>query len=187
VKAGEKAADVPPVQADGHVWKLRTTCALLVMWAVVCVACLAVLVQAEPSPARPQTWSLSALVAALGGLIGGVARALYFFSFDSYAFNHKLRTGKSSQWALRLCKELDDDFDPLWVWYLWCLKPVVGAMTGLVLALAIELGLLSLGAGSNAQVDRNLRLLVLGGISGFFSERVFEYMRSMSKRNSTEK
>jgi hypothetical protein len=39
VKAGEKAADVPPVQADGYVWKLRTTCALLVMWAIVCVAC----------------------------------------------------------------------------------------------------------------------------------------------------
>ncbi len=79
-----------------------------------------------------------------------------------------MRTGKSSEWALSVCGKLDDKFDPLWVWYLWCLKPAVGAMVGLVMALAIELGLISLGAGEAARGDINLRLLVVGGIAGFF-------------------
>jgi hypothetical protein len=63
-------------------------------------------------------------------------------------------------------------------WYLWCLKPAMGAMVGLVFALAIELGLISLGAGEPAKVDLNLRLLVLGGMAAFFSEGVFERVRS---------
>ena len=93
--------------------------------------------------------------------------------------NHKLRTTDSSQWAQSVNKKLDDEFDPLWVWYLWCLEPAMGAMVGLVLALTVELGLISLGAGGQgAQVDINLRLLVLGGLAGFFSEAFFERVRS---------
>lgn len=180
--AGEREAGPPPGQADGYVWKLRATCAVLLLWAIVCVASLWVLVQSQQIFSPRQPWALSALIAALGGLIGGLARALYFFSFDFYAFNHRLRTRKASQWALSVSPKLDDHFDPLWVWYLWCLEPVVGAMVGLILALAIELGLISLGAGEGAKVDINLRLIVLGGIAGFFSEGVFERIRSAVER-----
>ncbi|HEV8430682.1 MAG TPA: hypothetical protein VGQ41_22460 [Pyrinomonadaceae bacterium] len=182
---GEKADDQPPHQADGYKWKLCTTCAVLIFWFVVCVASLVTLIYYQQIFSTQQPWALSAVVAGLGGLIGGVARALYFFSFDSYAFNHQLRTQKSSQWALSLCPKLDDSFDPLWVWYLWCLKPAVGAMVGLVLALAIELGFISLGAGE-ARVNVNLRLLVLGGIGGFFSESVLERIRSKVERRGAE-
>ena len=169
---------VYPKQADSYVWKLRVTSAVLIIWSIASVASLWTLAQRVGASPQPQPWALSALVAALGGLVGGVARALYFFSFDSYAFNHKLRTGRSSVWAQSVCAKLDDMFDPLWVWYLWCLKPAVGAMVGLVLGLAIELGLLSLGGGDGTRVDINLRLLVVGGIAGLFSERLFERMQA---------
>jgi hypothetical protein len=175
----EPTVAVKPEQAKHYVWKLWVTCTVLVLWTIACVVSLWALVQYEQLFSPRQLWSLSALVAALGGLIGGLARSLYFFSFDSYAFNHRLQTGESSKWALSVCRRtLDDTFDPLWVWYLWCLKPAVGAMVGLVLALAIELGLTSLGTGDAAKVDLNLRLLVLGGIAGLFSEGVFERVRS---------
>ena len=146
------------------------------------------LVHYRPICSTQQPWALSALVAGLGGLIGGLARALYFFSFDSYAFNHRLRTQPqaSSQWALSVSPKLDDKFDPLWVWYVWCLEPAVGATVGLVLALSAELGLIALGAGEPARVDANLRLLVLGGIGGFFWESVFERMRSTVEGRGTK-
>jgi hypothetical protein len=183
---GGQGAEQPPRQADGHKWKLRTTCALLFLWLVVCGASLGALVYYQQIFSTHQPWALSALVAALGGVIGGLARALYSFSFDSYAFNHRLRTLESSQWALSVCPKLDDRFDPLWVWYLWCLEPAVGAMVGLVLALAIELGLMSLGAGEAAKADINLRLLVLGGIGGFCFESVLERIRSTVERSNAK-
>ena len=183
---GAQAAAQRPRQADEYIWKLRATCAFLVFWVIVCVGGLGTLLYYRQIFSTDQPWALSALVAGLGGLIGGVARALYFFSFDSYAFNHKLRTGKSSQWALAIDSKLDDEFDPLWVWYLWCLKPAVGATVGLVLALAIQLGLVSLGAGEDGRVDTNLRLLLLGGIGGFFCENVFERMRSTLGRGGAK-
>jgi hypothetical protein len=179
--ADERQTGQPPRQADGYVWKLRATCAVLIFWAIVCISSLWALVEYQQISSPRQPWALSALVAALGGLIGSFARTWYFFSFDSYAFNYRLRTGKSSPWALSVCSKLDDQFDPMWVWYLWCLKPAAGAMVGLVLALAIELGLISLGAGET-QKDMNLRLLVLGGIGGFFSEVIFERIRSAVER-----
>jgi hypothetical protein len=83
-------------------------------------------------------------------------------------------------------RNLDDRFDPLWVWYIWCLEPAVGAMVGLVLALAIELGLISLGAGGAAKVDINLRLLVLGGMGGFFCESFLERIRSSVERSKAK-
>jgi len=171
-----------PQQADGYVWKLRATCGALIFWVIVCIVSLWALVEYQHIFSPRQPWALSALVAALGGLVGGLARALYFFSFDSYAFNHRLETGASSQWARSVCPRLDDQFDPIWVWYLWGLKPAVGAMVGLVFGLAIELVLVSLGAGGAANADINLRLVVFGGIGGFFSEGFFERVRSGMER-----
>lgn len=177
-----QGAEQPPRQADGHKWKLGLTCTFFILWLAVCVASLVALLSCQQIFSTDQPWALSALVAGLGGLIGGLARTLNFFSFDFYAFNHRLRTLESSQWALSVRPKLDDRFDPLWVWYLWCLQPAVGAMVGLVSALAIELGLISLGAGGAANADINLRLLVLGAIGGSFSESVFERIRSKVDR-----
>jgi hypothetical protein len=178
--AHQPAAPRQPQHAQGYVWKLCLTCAFLIFWFVLSVSGLAALAYYQKIFSAQQPWALSALVAGLGGLLGGLARALYYFSFDSYAFNHRLQTNVSSVWARSICDTLDDQFDPLWVWYLWCLKPAVGAMVGMIAALSIELGVISLGAGEAAKGDLNLRLLVLGGIGGFFSERAFESFRKKS-------
>jgi hypothetical protein len=176
-KVDEAVSESPPRQADCYVWKLRVTCLVLMLWAVLCAIILCTLVQSGLVSSPTQPWAVNAVVAALGGLVGGLARALYFFSFDSYAFNHKLRTGKSSKWALSVCPDLDDKFDPLWVWYLWCLEPLVGAAVGLVFALAVGIGWVSVSEPSKLTADVSLRLLVLGGLAGFFWEGVFERMR----------
>jgi hypothetical protein len=183
---GGQGAEQPLRQADGYKWKLGLTCTFFILWLAVCVVSLVALVYDQQIFSTHQSWALSALVAGLGGLIGGLARTLNFFSFDFYAFNHRFRTLESSQWALSVRPKLDDRFDPLWVWYLWCLQPAVGAMVGLVSALAIELGLISLGAGEAGKADINLRLLVLGGIGGSFSESIFERIRSTVERSKAK-
>ena len=173
-KVDEAVSESPPRQADGYVWKLGLTCLVLVFWAALC-AYILWLVQSGLVSSATQPWAVNVVVAAVGGLVGGLARALYFFSFDSYAFNHKLRTGKSSKWALSVFPDLDDNFDPLWVWYLWCLEPLVGAAVGPVFAFAVGIGLVSVGEPSKLTADVSLRLLVLGGLAGFFWESVFEW------------
>jgi hypothetical protein len=134
------------------------------------------------SPNDLPWWPYRALVAALGGWLGGLARAVYFFSFDTYAFNHRYRVGESSKWAQTISKDtLDDKFDPLWVWQIWCIKPLVGATAGMTFALAIDFGLTSLGARAPG-VDADFRMLVLGGLSGFFSDGILQRLRAQVER-----
>ena len=173
---GTAVSEPSPHQAERYIWKLRVICAVLVLWALLCTTILWMLVRSDIMIADTQPWAVMVVLASVGGMVGGLARSLYFFSFDSYAFNHRLRTGKSSKWALSVCPDLDDEFDPVWVWYLWCLKPLVGAAVGLVFALAVGIGLVSLSTLPNPTADVSLRLLVLGGFGGFFSEGVFERM-----------
>jgi hypothetical protein len=169
-------AGTRPRQAHNHVRKLCLTCLVLMFW---CAMVPSLLVWPQFISSRIQPPAAMAVFAAMGGLAGGLARSLFFFAVDSYAFNHKLRTHKSSKWALSVSPDLDDDFDPLWVWYLWCLEPLVGAAVGLVFALAVGIGLVSLGTTSTPTWDGNIRLLVLGGLAGFFFEGAFERIRRM--------
>jgi hypothetical protein len=165
--------------ADCHASKLRRTYWLFVLWAVIGFGALVAVIAFDwRSPSDPP-WPYRALVAALGGWLGGLARAVYFFSFDVYAFNHRYRAKESSKWAQTISKDtLDDKFDPLWVWHIWCLKPLVGATAGMIFALAIDFGLTSLGAARTPDVDPDFRMLVLGGLSGFFSDGIFQRLRA---------
>lgn len=173
--------------ADGHASKLRMTYGLFLLAAVIGFGAIAALIACDwHSPSYPP-WPYRALVAGLGGWLGGLARAVYFFSFDAYAFNHRYRARESSKWAQTICKDtLDDKFDPLWVWHIWCLKPLVGATAGMTFALAIDFGLTSLGAAGTPGVDANLRMLVLGGLSGFFSDGIFQRLRAEVDRRRPE-
>jgi hypothetical protein len=165
-----------PRLADDHKCKLWLTYGLFVLEAVIGFGVIAAVICFDWAFASDPPWPYRASVAALGGWLGGLARAVYFFSFDAYAFNHRYRTRESSKWAQAICKDtLDDKFDPLWVWQIWCLKPLVGATAGMIFALAIDFGLISLGATGtpNVDADADYRMLVLGGLSGFFSDARF--------------
>jgi hypothetical protein len=86
--------------ADGHASKLRMTYGLFLLAAVIGFGAIAALIACDwHSPSYPP-WPYRALVAGLGGWLGGLARAVYFFSFDAYAFNHRYRTRESSKWAV---------------------------------------------------------------------------------------
>jgi hypothetical protein len=176
--ADERLAPAALLPADHHTRKLWVTYGLFFLEAMIGFGVMAVIYFGFPSD-RPLPWPYRASVAALGGWLGGLARAVYFFSFDAYAFNHLYRAKESSKWAQAICKDaLDDKFDPLWVWHIWCLKPLVGATAGMIFAVAIDFGLTSLGAGGTENGDANFRMLVLGGLSGFFSDSIFQRLRA---------
>jgi hypothetical protein len=119
------------------------------------------------------------LLAVLGGVLGGVVRALYSFLFDNYAFHFWVMTGRSSPFIRKLCggiKDIEDDFDPLECWYLYFVKPLLGGTLGLLFALVIDLGLIAFGA--DATTDKApLRNAVVGGLAGLFAENVLHRMR----------
>ena len=119
------------------------------------------------------------LIAVLGGVLGGVVRALYSYLFDSYAFHFWLTTGRSSPFIRKVCggiKDIEDDFDPLECWHLFFVKPLLGGTLGLLFALVIDLGLISFGA--DATTDKApLRNAVVGGLAGLFAENVLHRMR----------
>jgi hypothetical protein len=102
----------------------------------------------------------------------------------NYAFHFRYKTGRSSPFIQQLwgaepgeVKDVEDDFDSLESWYLYFVKPLLGATLGLLFALVVELGLVSLG-GDVAEGKRAIRLVALGGMAGLFAENVLHRMRA---------
>jgi hypothetical protein len=125
------------------------------------------------------------LIAILGGAVGGLARALYQFLLDNYAFHYLRIAKRSSPWVMRIYgfkdeKDMEDDYDPLESWQLFFVKPFVGATLGLLFALAVDLGLLGLGGGDIAELDkRSMRLVVTAGLAGLFAENVLQRLEGL--------
>jgi hypothetical protein len=122
------------------------------------------------------------LIATLGGAVGGLARALYSFLLDNYAFHYRRVTGHSSPWVMGVyrikdAKDMEDDFDPLESWYLYFVKPLVGATLGLIFALAVNLGLIGLGGEIGSEGKLSIRLVVTAGLAGLFAENVLHRLQ----------
>jgi len=92
-------------------------------------------------------------------------------------------TGRSSPFIQKLCggiKDIEDDLDPLECWYLLFVKPLLGSTLGLLLALVIDLGLISLANETKVNADRaQLRATAAGGLAGLFAENVLHSMRRL--------
>jgi len=177
-----------PKFTNGRRWKLPVTFVGLLLTTVGALGCLAWIAATCQStvvilsiPAQ-KSW----LIAILGGAVGGLARALYNFLLDNYAFYYKHVTGHSSPWAMKVYgftheKEMEDDYDPLESWHLYFVKPLVGATLGLIFALAIELGLL--GVGGEVDADKSsMRLVVGAGLAGLFAENVLQRLQVLVTR-----
>jgi uncharacterized membrane protein YsdA (DUF1294 family) len=169
----------------GRWWKLPLTIVGLLSLTVGALCCLTLII--APDQAQIVIWSIPAqrawLIAILGGAVGGLARALYQFLLDNYAFHYLRIAKRSSPWAKRVYgfkddNDMDDDYDPLESWELFFVKPFVGATLGLLFALAVELGLLGLG-GDIAEDKRFLRLVVTAGLAGLFAENVLQRLERL--------
>jgi len=121
------------------------------------------------------------LIAALGGALGGIVRALYSLVFDTYAFRFWVTTGRSSPFIQKMCggiEDIEDDVDPLESWYMFLVKPLLGGTLGLLFALVNDLGLISLA--SDFPPDKApLRAAAVGGLAGLFAEEVLNGMRRL--------
>lgn len=174
-----------PIFTHGRWWKLPVTFVGLLLttvgalgflaWiAAICQSTIVIL-----SIPTQKSW----LIAILGGAVGGLARALYNFLLDNYAFHYRHVTGRSSPWAMKSYglkageeEKMEDDYDPLESWHLYFVKPLVGATLGLLFALAIELGLLGLGGEGDAD-QRSMRLAVAAGLAGLYAENVLQRLQ----------
>jgi len=172
-----------PIPTSGRAWKLTVTIvALLSMTAgalgwLVSVAATNQAALEILSMQAQRTW----LVAALGGAVGGLARALYSFLLDNYAFHYRHVTGKSSPYVKKAygikADDMEDDFDPLECWHLYFIKPLVGATLGLLFALAVDLGLIGLGGEVGTEDKHLMRLVVMAGLAGLFAENVLQKLQ----------
>src|SRR5262249_41828316 len=113
--------------------------------------------------------------------IGGLAKAYYSFVVENHAFEYKRITGNSSPWAkdmlrLKSLDQMEDRFDPLEVWYLYFVKPLVGATLGLIFALTIDIGLITLGAKIDDS-KHTTRLVVMAAMAGLFAENVLSRLQ----------
>jgi len=176
-------------RTSGRCWKLPVTFVGLLGWAAAILALLFV----TGASLDEITWMGAVplkrlwLLAALGGALGGVARALYSFLFDNYAFHFWVTTGRSSPFIQKMCggiKDIEDDFDPLEGWHLFFVKPLLGSTLGLLLALVIDLGLISLVNETSADSAERapLRATAIGGLAGLFAENVLHRMRRLVPR-----
>ena len=100
---------------------------------------------------------------------------------ENHAFEYKRITGNSSPWAkdmlrLKSLDQMEDRFDPLEVWYLYFVKPLVGATLGLIFALTIDIGLITLGAKIDDS-KHTTRLVVMAAMAGLFAENVLSRLQ----------
>ena len=120
--------DKTPELTRGRWWKLPLT--FLGLWLITFVAlgCLTLITATTDDQAQLVILSIPAqrawLIAILGGAVGGLARALYQFLVDNYAFHYLRIAGHSSPWAMKVYgfkddKEMEDDYDPLESWQLF--------------------------------------------------------------------
>jgi hypothetical protein len=174
-----------PVQPTrGRWWKLPLTFVALLSTTAGALGCLIAVAATKQEllvilsvPAQ-RSW----LIATLGGAVGGLARALYSFLLDNYAFHYRHITGRSSPYVKEAYgidddKKMEDDFDPLESWHLYFIKPLVGATLGLLFALAADLGLISLGGEIVDEGKHSMRLVVTAGMAGLFAENVLHRLQ----------
>jgi hypothetical protein len=121
---------MPLRHIDGRGWKLALTFVGLLLMAVGALGSLTVITASTDDQAQlvilsiPISAQRAWLIAILGGAVGGLARALYQFLVDNYAFHYRRRTGRSSPWAMAQYnvedeKNMEDDYDPLESWQLF--------------------------------------------------------------------
>jgi hypothetical protein len=179
----EQQAERVVRHTSGRCWKLPVTFLGLALMTAATIGCLIAVATANQEPLCVLSIPVqrSWLIAALGGAIGGLAKAYYSFVVENHAFEYKRITGHSSPWAkdmlrLKSLDQMEDDFDPLEVWYLYFVKPLVGATLGLIFALTIDIGLITLGA----KIDdgkHTTRLVVMAAMAGLFAENVLSRLQ----------
>lgn len=170
----------------GRWWKLPVTFLLLV--AIGCVSVRALLVTLSQHaqmafPLLPMDVNPVWVAAVAGGILGGIARALYSFLFENWAFHYRQTTGKTSPCIQRVwdTEDIEDDMDPLVCWHLYLIKPVAGATLGSLFAVGAELGLGGVGTlggvEPGAVTKAMLRAAVAAGLAGLFMENVMHGLR----------
>jgi hypothetical protein len=184
----EKGRQTPEL-TRGRWWKLPLTFVGLLLTTVGALGCLTLITATTDDQAQLVILSIPAqrawLIAILGGAVGGLARALYQFLVDNYAFHYLRIAKRSSPWAMKSYglkddEDMEDDYDPLESWQLFFVKPLVGATLGLLFALAVDLGLLGLG---DIEGDKRfMRLVVTAGLAGLFAENVLQRLEGLLKK-----
>jgi hypothetical protein len=178
-----------PEPTKGRRWKLPVTFVGLVLLSLVILGSILVLGASNgPLPMGKVLVHRGWLMAVLGGALGGLARALYYFMFDSYAFRYRYTTKISSPYIKAIYglsdKDMEDDFDPVDSWYLFFVKPIIGATLGLLFGLAAELGLIALAGEVKNEDQHAIRLVVLAGMAGLFAENVHHRLEALVKPKS---
>jgi hypothetical protein len=163
-------------------WKLPVTFLLLVVGGAGILIGLVITLSRPESEMTLRSTGVSRvwLAAALGGALGGIARALYSFLFENWAFHYRQTTGKSSPCIQRVWRtpDIEDDMDPLVCWHLYLVKPAAGATLGFLFAVGVELGLITLGGVQPSPDPKaTLRVVVAAGLAGLFMENAMHGLR----------
>jgi hypothetical protein len=118
-------------------------------------------------------------LASLGGILGGTTRALHAFLVHVRAFETKRVTGHptSRRSSTASGQAVDDDFDWMHVWYLYLIKPFVGAAIGFLFALLIQFGLVPFVSPDSQHVGSGT--VLVSGLAGIFAEDAIGTFRSL--------
>ncbi len=172
-----------PNTATNRVLKLVTT--LLLLLAIEAGTIVLLLVAgaelAQPLSVRRISLYKPWILGVLGGLLGGSVRAGYDFMLDMYAFEFKRQTAQSSPLVMRLLargpEEMEDKFDPLCVWNLYLIRPLLGAGLGFLFALLLEFGLVPFLTASSGRTA--FGIIFVAGLGGIFADETMRRFRDI--------
>jgi hypothetical protein len=129
------------------------------------------------------------LLAAVGGLLGGSIRGVFMLIVENYAFEHRRRTGITSEWAHKILAErcglktVDDKLDPLTNWWAYPLKPIMGMGFGFVFGLLQLLGLIPFLAPNGSSADT--AVVVVSSLAGILTEEALSKLQGLFRGGGT--
>jgi hypothetical protein len=133
--------------------------------------------------AAPVAFDRSWVLAAFAGLLGGSVRAVFMLIVENYAFAYRSRTGKTSEWSLRMLSQrgslrtIDDDFDPLTNWWAYLLKPALGLGFGFLFGLLQLVGLIPFL--NSASTNPDVAVVVVGVLAGILTEEAISKLQDI--------
>lgn len=135
------------------------------------------------------------LLGALGGIIGGDARALYAFLLEALAVKVYRTQGKLPKWMLeprRIGLRIIEGFDYMIVWYIYLIKPAVGALLGIIFASLLKFGLIPFFVNKSLETQ-GYGILIGASFAGIFVEdamkmfgKIFDRAETSSKASANQ-
>jgi hypothetical protein len=120
----------------------------------------------------------------IGGFLGGTTRGMYALSIRLHCQEKygSEKDNKEERENDKKCRDIKIEMDYIKVWYLFLLKPFIGAGVGFLFALLLKFGLIPFLISNNDPIKLAFGYVLAGGLAGIFAEDAMNKLQGIFSR-----